>query len=93
MHMISSALADMLIAMSLFVLYFRIKRDPIWERLSGFTLLMALLGNGAGISLWITFATTRLSEIEGLIQRLGIIAPLLWIAIVSLQMLSTVRNQ
>ncbi|MFX1438604.1 MAG: DUF998 domain-containing protein [Promethearchaeota archaeon] len=93
MHMISSALAGMLIAMSLFVLYFRIRRDPVWERLGGFTLLMALLGNGAGITLWITFATTRLSAIEGLIQRVGIIAPLLWIAIVSLQMLSIVRNQ
>ena len=59
LHMISSALAGMLVAMSLFVVYFRIRRDPLWKRLGGFTVLMALLGNGAGIILWITFATTR----------------------------------
>ncbi|MFW9833596.1 MAG: DUF998 domain-containing protein [Candidatus Thorarchaeota archaeon] len=84
MHLVSAAIGGMFTALSLFVLYFRMKQDSYWKVYGWFTLVMALLGNGAGILLWISYPTDSLIEYQGLIQRLGIIFPLLWIGVVAL---------
>ncbi|MFX1606388.1 MAG: DUF998 domain-containing protein [Promethearchaeota archaeon] len=93
MHLVSAAIGGMFTALSLFALYFRMKHDVYWKAYGWFTLAMALLGNGAGILLWISYPTDSLIEFQGLIQRLGIIFPLIWIGTIAGLMLKSVREE
>jgi hypothetical protein len=57
-----------------------------WAHLRHVTLITGLLGNLFGIILCVSFLTTRLAGLEGLVQRLGIIFPMIWIALVSINL-------
>ena len=92
MHMIVALIGGMFTALSLFAFFFRTRGTPEWHLLGLFTLLMALLGNGAGILLWIAYGMDIFDEIQGLIQRLGIIFPLLWIFVISIWMMKSLRS-
>ncbi len=86
-HMLSAFIAGLSLSIAPFFIYGRFKKDSIWKKYATYTLVTGIIANIPGIFFWVTLATTRLPEIEGLIQRLGIIFVFIWIEIVSLKML------
>ena len=48
---------------------------------------MGVLANVPGITMWISFLTIRIREWEGVLQRLGIIFPLLWVEVLAIHLL------
>jgi hypothetical membrane protein len=92
LHLVSAAITGFFTAMSLFAFYFRVRRDSGLQNYALFTLIMAILGNGSGILLWVSYPTDTLVEFQGLIQRLGIVFPLLWIGVMALVMLMLSSN-
>ena len=86
-------IAGMNLAVSPFFIFLRIQKDPAWKDYRWFTLAMGIFANIPGVILWVSFFTTRIPEIEGLIQRLGIIFPLLWIGVMSYKMLQLSRKK
>ena len=87
MHTLCAFVAGMNLSVSPFFIFVTIRKDPVWKQLQWFTLAMGVLANIPGLILWVSFFTTRIPEIEGLIQRLGIVFPLLWIGVMSCKML------
>ena len=77
LHIVSAGLSGAPLAISLFIVFLRLRKDQRWENYRRFTLAMGILGNTPGVVLWITFFTTRITAWEGLIQRLGIAFPLI----------------
>ncbi len=73
--------------------YFSQKKDPRWKNYSAVTLATAILANIPGIIFWITMFTTRLPEWEGIIQRLGLLFPLIWVEVMAIQLLQLTRKE
>jgi hypothetical membrane protein len=92
MHILSAFIAGMCLSIAPFFIFVRLKKDPVWKKYTHLTLITGIISNIPGIILWITFATTRLPAIEGLIQRLGIVFVLIWIGIMGLKMLKNIKN-
>ena len=86
-HMLSAFIAGSCLAISPFFIFFRMKQDKLWEKYRSFTLAIGVFANLPGVVLWVSMFTTRLPEWEGVIQRLGLLFPLLWIFILSLRQL------
>lgn len=86
-HMISAFVAGSCLAISPFFLYFRMKHDNRWIKYKSFTLAIGVLSNLPGVVLWVSMFTTRIPEWEGVIQRLGLLFPLIWIFVLSLRKL------
>ena len=91
MHILSAFIAGMSLGVSPFFIFARIRKDAQWKNYTWFTLAIGILANIPGLILWGSFFTTRMTEIEGLIQRLGIIFPLIWIGVMSQRMLKMSR--
>ena len=72
---------------------FSLKKDPRWENYYAITLAAAILANIPGIIFWITMFTTRLPEWEGIIQRLGLLFPLFWVEVMSIQLLRLSKEE
>ncbi|MFX0063907.1 MAG: DUF998 domain-containing protein [Candidatus Hermodarchaeota archaeon] len=88
LHMISAFISGMSLAIAPLFVYFRLKKDPQWQKYAGYTLATFIASNIPGITLWVTYLTgNRIRELEGLIQRLGIVFVLIWIGVISVQML------
>jgi len=87
MHILFAFIAGMNFAVSPFFIFARMRKDPKWKNYTWVTLTTGILANIPGILLWTSFFATRMTEIEGLIQRLGIIFPLIWVGLMSLRML------
>ena len=87
LHMLSAFVAGSCLALSPFFIYFRMKQDKLWEKYRSFTLSMGVFANLPGVVLWVSMFTTRLPEWEGIIQRLGLLFPLIWIFVLSLRQL------
>ncbi len=87
MHILCAFIAGMNLAVSPFFIFLRIHKDPVWKDYRWFTLAMGIFANIPGVMLWVSFFTTRMPEIEGLIQRLGIVFPLIWMGVMSFKML------
>lgn len=88
MHMFFAFIAGLGLAFSPLPFYFSMKHDPQWQNARGITLAAVILSNIPGITMWITLFTTRLPEWEGLIQRLGLIFPLIWVEVISTRLLN-----
>lgn len=88
LHMVSAFVAGLCFSISPFFIYFRMKQDKTWEKYRRFTLAIGVLANLPGIVLWISIFTTRIPEWEGVVQRLGLFFPLLWIFVLSFRQLS-----
>jgi hypothetical membrane protein len=93
LHILFSFITGMNLAVSPFFIFARIRKDLQWRTYAWFTLTMGVLANIPGILLWGSFFTVRLTEIEGLIQRLGIVFPLLWIGVMSLRMVQVSHDE
>ncbi|HKJ28196.1 MAG TPA: DUF998 domain-containing protein [Anaerolineales bacterium] len=87
MHMLFAFFAGLGLAFSPLPFFFSMKGDPQWENSRGLTLTAVFLANIPGITMWITLFTTRLPEWEGLIQRLGLLFPLIWVEVMALKLL------
>jgi hypothetical membrane protein len=88
MHILTSFLSGLCLSISPFAIFVRSKTDQRWQNYRWFTLAMGILANLPGLTLWISFFTTRIPEWEGLIQRLGIVFPLLWVEVIAIHLLS-----
>ena len=87
MHMLFAFFTGLSFAVSPIPFFFSLKRDPRWENHSAVTLAAAILANISGIVFWITMFTTRIPEWEGIIQRLGLLFPLIWVEVMAIQLL------
>lgn len=90
LHMVFALIAGASLSIAPLFIYFRIKHDVKWKSYCRFTLMAGVLANLPGIVMWISFFTIRISEWEGVIQRLGLLFPLIWIFITSCRMF--IRN-
>ena len=84
LHSVSSFIAGMGLSLAPFFIYARFIKDPFWKKFAAYTLITGFLANIPGIIFWITLFTARLPEIEGLIQRLGIVFVFIWIEVIAL---------
>lgn len=84
LHSVSAFIAGMGLSIAPFFIYARFRKNPFWKKFATYTLITGFLANIPGIIFWITLFTTRLPEIEGLIQRLGIVFVFIWIEIIAL---------
>ena len=87
LHMMSALVAGSCLAISPFFILFRMKKDPLWKKYRSFTLAIGVLSNLPGIVLWVSIFTVRIPEWEGVIQRLGLLFPFIWIFTLSLRQL------
>jgi hypothetical membrane protein len=87
LHMLSAFVAGSCLAISPFFIFFRMKQDKLWKKYRGFTLSIGVLSNLPGVVLWVSMFTARIPEWEGVIQRLGLLFPLIWIFVLSLRQL------
>lgn len=86
MHMLFAFIVGLSFAFSPLPFYFSMKHDPHWKGYRTFTLAAVILSNIPGITMWITLFTTRLPEWEGIIQRLGLIFPLIWVEVMAIKL-------
>ena len=86
-HIVTSLLSGFCLGIAPFAIFVRQRGDQHWKGLRWFTLAMGVLANVPGLTLWISFLTTRIREWEGVIQRLGIIFPLLWVEVLAIHLL------
>jgi len=88
LHIITSFLAGMGTGLAPLFFWASMRGSEQWRSFASPTLLMGLLANLPGITLWITlFTGYRLLSIEGLIQRLGFMFVLVWIFIAAMVLL------
>jgi hypothetical membrane protein len=87
LHMVSAFVAGLCLSISPFFIYFRMKQDEAWVKYRCFTLATGVLANLPGIVLWASIFTTRIPEWEGVMQRLGLLFPLLWVFVLSFRQL------
>ncbi len=87
MHMLFAFITGLSFAFAPIPFFFSMKKDPRWENYGAVSLAAAILANIPGIIFWITMFTTRLPEWEGLIQRLGLLFPLIWVEVMALRLL------
>jgi len=87
MHMLFAFLTGLSFSFAPIPFFFSMKNDPRWVNYRSFTLAAAILANIPGIIFWITLFTTRLPEWEGVIQRLGLLFPLIWVEVMAIHLL------
>jgi hypothetical protein len=87
MHMLFAFLTGLSFSFAPIPFFFSLRDDPRWKKYRGVTLAAAILANIPGITLWVTMFTTRLPEWEGIIQRLGILFPLIWVEVMAVRLL------
>lgn len=89
MHSLTSFLTGFCAGVAPLVIYLRIRNDPRWEKYSSFTLFSGLVANTIGIGFWISLIVFRQETemLRGMLQRLGIAFPFLWIVIIAVQLL------
>jgi hypothetical membrane protein len=87
MHIVTSFMTGSCLAISPLVIFLRLRKDKRWKSYGWFTLVMGILANIPGLILWTSFLTTRIPEWEGVIQRLGIVFPLLWVEVMAMRLL------
>jgi hypothetical protein len=87
LHIVTSFVTGFCLAVSPLATFPVLRRDQRWEKCEWFTLAIGILGNIPGLVLWMSFLTTRIPEWEGVIQRLGIGFPLLWIEVMAVRLL------
>lgn len=84
LHSITSFIAGFCLAFAPIVIFPRLKKDAQLRSFAWFTLAMGILANIPGLIFWLSFFTVRMSSWEGLIQRLGIFIPLIWILVTAI---------
>jgi hypothetical protein len=87
MHIGTAFISGFCLAISPFVVFPRLRKDNRWKNYGWFTLVMGILANTPGLVFWTSFLTTRISDWEGVIQRLGILFPLLWVEVMAIRLL------
>jgi hypothetical protein len=79
------------LALARFLILRRLRRDERWSQTGSITLATGILANIPGLVLWISFFTTHMPEWEGLVQRLGLVFPLVWVEIMAARLLRLAR--
>ncbi|NIO49367.1 MAG: DUF998 domain-containing protein [Candidatus Aminicenantes bacterium] len=92
MHMLSAFIAGMCLSISPFFVFARFRKDDYWKRYAIPTLMTGILANIPGIILWITIFASLTLEMDGILQRLGIVFILIWMEVVSWKLLLLKRE-
>jgi hypothetical membrane protein len=85
-HILTSFIAGTCLSIAPFFIFGRFGKSSNWKNYATYTLVTGIIANIPGIIFWVTLATTRLPEIEGLLQRLGIVFIFIWIEVIALKM-------
>lgn len=93
MHMLSAFIAGLCLSICLFFIFARFRKDDYWKRYAVPTLVTGILANVPGIILWITVFTSLTIEMDGILQRLGIVFVLIWMEVVSWKLLLAERKR
>lgn len=88
MHMLFAFITGLSLAFSPLPFFFSMKHDSRWRSYRSVTLATVILSNIPGIVMWITLFTTRLPQWEGVIQRLGLIFPLIWMELMAIKLVN-----
>ena len=83
MHMFSAFIAGLCLSISPLFIFARFRKDDYWKRYAIPTLMTGIFANVPGIILWITIFTSLTLEMDGILQRLGIVFVLIWMEAVS----------
>jgi hypothetical membrane protein len=93
LHGIFAFIAGLSLTLAPFPFYSHFKKDPEWEKLATFTLTIAILSTISTILFWIMFVTKIFLIILGLVQRLDFLFVLVWIGVISTELLlASIRN-
>jgi len=92
MHILSAFIAGMCLSISPFFIFARFRKDDYWKRYAIPTLMTGILANIPGIILWITIFASITLEMDGILQRLGIVFVLIWMEFVSWKLLLLERK-
>ncbi len=87
MHMLSAFIAGLCLSISPLFVFARLRKDDYWKKYAIPTLMTGILANIPGIILWITIFTSLTLEMDGILQRLGIVFVLIWMEVVSWKLL------
>jgi hypothetical protein len=87
LHMVFALLTGAPFAIAPFFFLPRLASDERWARYRWFSLASGLLGNIPGITMWVSFLTVRMRAWEGVLQRLGVVFPLLWVEVMAIRLL------
>jgi hypothetical protein len=90
--MLSAFIAGMCLSISPFFVYARFRKDDYWKIYAIPTLMTGILANIPGIILWITIFASITLEMDGLLQRLGIVFVFIWMEVVSWKLLLQERE-
>lgn len=94
MHVLTAFVGGLGLGISPFFIFARLRKDPKWGNYKWFTLIMGIITNIPAAVLWITvFTVGAPKETGGMIQRLTLIFPLIWIGVMSLKMLRVNKRQ
>jgi hypothetical protein len=93
MHILFAFLTGLSFSFSPIPFFFSLKEDSRWKSYRAVTLAASVLANIPGITLWITMFTTRLPEWEGIIQRLGLLFPLMWVEVMAIRLLRLSKEE
>jgi hypothetical membrane protein len=93
MHMLSAFIAGMCLSISPLFVFARFRKDDYWKRYAIPTLMAGILANLSGIVLWITVFSSLTLEMDGILQRLGIVFILIWMEVVSWKLLLLERER
>ncbi len=86
-HLASSLVAGMGIGLAPFFVWASMRANTRWRDFATATLVAAILANLPGLTFWITIYTgSRLTAVEGLIQRAGLVVVLVWIFFVGVRL-------
>jgi len=88
MHMLFAFIAGLSLAFSPLPFFFSMIHNSRLKSYRGMTMAAVILSNIPGIVMWITLFTTRLPEWEGILQRLGLIFPLIWVEVMAIKLFS-----
>jgi hypothetical membrane protein len=93
MHMLSAFVAGLCLSISPLFIFARFRKDDYWKRYAIPTLMTGILANIPGITLWITIFASLTLEMDGILQRLGIVFVLIWMEVVSWKLLLLERER
>jgi hypothetical membrane protein len=93
MHILFSFIAGMCLSISPLFIFARFRKDDYWKRYAVPTLMTGILANIPGIILWITIFTSITLEMDGILQRLGIVFIFIWMMVVSWKLLLPERER
>jgi hypothetical membrane protein len=87
LHLTFASLGVMGAGFSPFFLYNRFKYDPYWKEFGIYSLIAGFMSNLPSVVMSISLMTSTLVDLKGLLEKLAVLIPLLWLIPVSMKLI------